>query len=103
MDRVDAGMHVCGCQEYEYTHMHSGKECACQCMRQGFDPYVGKIRWRRKWQPNPVFLPGISHEQRSLVGYNPRVAKESDTTKYTHTCMCITESLCCTLETNATL
>ena len=34
--------------------------------------------WRRKWQATPVFLPGISHGQRSLVGYNPRVAKESD-------------------------
>ena len=31
--------------------------------------------WRRKWQPTPVFLPGESHEQRSLVGYSPRVAK----------------------------
>ena len=31
--------------------------------------------WRRKWQPTPVFLPGESHGQRSLVGYSPRVAK----------------------------
>ena len=30
---------------------------------------VGKIPWRRKWQPTPVFLPGDSHGQRSLVGY----------------------------------
>ena len=35
----------------------------------GFNPWVGKILWRRKWQPNPVFLPGESHGQRSLVGY----------------------------------
>ena len=37
----------------------------------GFDPWVGKILWSRKWQPTPVFLPGKSHEQRSLVGYSP--------------------------------
>ena len=33
---------------------------------------VGKISWRRKWQPTPVFLPGKSHGQRNLVGYSPR-------------------------------
>ena len=38
--------------------------------RCGFDPWVGKIFWRRKWQPTPVFLPGESHGQRSLVGYS---------------------------------
>ena len=32
---------------------------------------VGKIPWRRKWQPTPVFLPGKSHGQRSLAGYSP--------------------------------
>ena len=36
-----------------------------------FDPWVGKIPWRRKWQPTPVFLPGKSHGQRGLVGYSP--------------------------------
>ena len=36
-----------------------------------FNPWVGKIPWRRKWQPTPVFLLGKSHEQRSLAGYNP--------------------------------
>ena len=40
-------------------------------MRQGFDPWVGKIPWSRKWQPTPVFLPGESHGQRSLVGSSP--------------------------------
>ena len=39
--------------------------------RHGFDPWVGKIPWRRKWQPTPVFLPGVSHSPRSLVGYSP--------------------------------
>ena len=37
-------------------------------------PWVKKIPWRRKWQPTPVFLPGQSHGQRSLVGYSPRGA-----------------------------
>ena len=49
----------------------SGKEPTCQCRRCGFDPWVGKIPWKRKWQATPVFLPGKSHGQRSLVGYRP--------------------------------
>ena len=52
--------------------------------RHGFDPWVGKIPWRRKWQPTPVFLPGESHERRSLVGYGPRGRKELDTTEWLH-------------------
>ena len=35
----------------------SGKEPACQCRRRGFDPWVRKIPWERKWQPTPVILP----------------------------------------------
>ena len=49
----------------------NGKESSCQCRRQGFDPWVEKIPWRREWQPTPVFLPGESHGQRSLTGYSP--------------------------------
>ena len=49
----------------------SGKESSCQCRRCGFDPWVRKIPCRRKWQPTPVFLPGESHGQRSLVGHSP--------------------------------
>ena len=41
-------------------------------MRRGFEPWVEKIPWRRKWQSNPVILPGESHGQRSLVGYRPQ-------------------------------
>ena len=41
--------------------------------------WVGKIPWRRKWQPTPVFWPGKSHGQRSLEGYSPWGRKESDT------------------------
>ena len=39
--------------------------------RPGFNPWVGKIPWRKKWQSTPVLLPGKSHGQRSLVGYSP--------------------------------
>ena len=52
----------------------SGKELACQCRRHkrlGFDPWVGKIPWRKAWQLTPVFLPGESLGQRSLAGYSP--------------------------------
>ena len=68
----------------------SGKEPTCQCRRHkryGFDPTIGKIPWRRAWQATPVFLPGESHGQRSLVGYGPWGHKELDTTeatKYPH-------------------
>ena len=39
--------------------------------RDRFNPWVGKIPWRRAWQLTPVFLPGESHGQRNLVGYSP--------------------------------
>ena len=48
-----------------------------QCKRHGFDPWVRKIPWRRKWQPTPVFLSEKSHGQRSLAGYSPQDGKES--------------------------
>ena len=50
-----------------------------QCRRYEFNPWVGKTLWRRKWQPAPVFLPGKSHGQRTLVAYSHGVA-ESDMT-----------------------
>ena len=50
-----------------------------------FDPWVGKIPWRREWQPTLVFLPGEFHGQRSLVGYSPWGRKESDMTEVTNT------------------
>ena len=46
----------------------------------GFDPWVGKIPWRRKWLPTPVFLPGQCHVQRNLAGCSPWGPKESDMT-----------------------
>ena len=47
------------------------KESTCQCRRRRFNRWVRKIPWRRKWQPTPVYLPGESHGQRSLVSYRP--------------------------------
>ena len=48
-----------------------GKESTCQCRKCGFDPWVEKIPWRRKWQPTLVFLSGKFHGQSSLAGYSP--------------------------------
>ena len=47
-----------------------------------FDLWIRNIRWRRKWQPTPVFLPGKFHGQKSLTGYSPWGCKESDTTEH---------------------
>ena len=49
-------------------------------MRFRFHPWVGKMPWRRTWQPTAVILPGESHGQRSPVGYSPWGHKELDTT-----------------------
>ena len=66
---------------WELPRWLSGKESTCQSRRHGFDPWVEKIPWRRKWHPTPVFLPGKSHRQRNLVRYSPWGCKELDTTK----------------------
>ena len=63
----------------------SGKEPTCQCRRYkrcGFDPWLQKILWKRKWQPTPIFLPGEFHGQRSLAGYSQWDCKELDTTEW---------------------
>ena len=62
----------------------SGKESAYQCKKHkrcGFNPWVKKIPWSRKWKPTPVFLPGESHGQRNLEGYSPWGCEESDMTE----------------------
>ena len=55
-----------------------------QCRIPGFDPWVRKIPWRRKWQSTLALLPGKSHGQRSLIGYSPWGRKESDTIERLH-------------------
>ena len=66
----------------------SGKESTCQRKRHqrlGFDPWVRKIPWSRKWQPTPVFFPGKSHGQRSLEGYSPWGSQRANVhIMYTH-------------------
>ena len=64
----------------------SGREFTCQCRRcrrHGFDPCFESIPWRKKWQPNPVFLPGKSQGQRSPEGYSSEGSEESDITEHT--------------------
>ena len=83
----------------------SGKEPACQCRRRkrcGFDPWVGKIPWRRAWQPSPVYLawrsprteepgnlqsmglPRVRHEWSDLARDGFRCTEEW--LSHTHTC-----------------
>ena len=52
--------------------------------RCGFDPWVGKIPWRRVWQPTALFFPGESNGQRNLVDYSPWGCKELDKTEATY-------------------
>ena len=54
-----------------------------KCRRREFNPWVGKILWKRAWQPTPEFLPAESHGQRSLVSYTPWGQKEWDQTEVT--------------------
>ena len=57
--------------------------------RPGFDPWVGKIPWRRERLPTPVFFPGKSHGQRILAGCSPRGHRETRLSDGAHTALCI--------------
>ena len=61
-----------------------GYSVCLECGRPGFSSWVGKIPWRRKWHPTPVFLPGESYGRRSLVGCSSWGRKESDMTEWLH-------------------
>ena len=77
---------------------YSGKEPASQCRRcrrHGFHPWVGKIPYRRKWQPTPVFLPGKFHGQQNLVGYSPWGHKELTQVSNWARTLGIPNSQCC--------
>ena len=63
------------CVSKVFPHSSISKIVCLQCRRPGFDSWVRKIPWRRKWQPIPVFLLGESHGQRSLAGYSLWVCK----------------------------
>ena len=81
------------CVTYFSMHISLGgsegksKSVCLQYGRPRLDPWVRKIRWRRKWQSTLVLLPGKSHGQRSLVGYSPWGHKELDTTERLHSCI----------------
>ena len=65
---------------YMCVYIYIWSSLVSQCRRRRFDCWVGKIPWRRKWQPTPVSLPGKSHGQGSLVGCSSWGRIESDTT-----------------------
>ena len=69
------------CLPCDFPGGSDGKRICLQFGRPGLNPWVGKIPWRRKWQPTPVFLPGESHRQRNLMGCSPWDCKESDVTE----------------------
>ena len=75
------------------------KKSTCQCRRPGFDPWLRKILWRRKWQPAPIFLPGKFHGREGRQAEVHRVAKSqtglsahanthTQTHTHTHTHIC---------------
>ena len=88
---IDKDTHLNSSWLLKLPRQLSGKESTCQCRRCrrcGFDPWVGKMPWRRKWQPTPVFWAAESHGQRSWVGHSPWGGKESDTTEHYHHTVC---------------
>ena len=74
-----------GLQWLAFPSSSDGKAIACHCKRAGFNLWVGKIPWRRKWQSTVVFLPGEFHGQRSLAGHSSQSRKESDMTEWRNT------------------
>ena len=66
---------LCTCIISGLPRWLSEKGFICQCRRCELSPWVGKIPWRRKWQPTPI-LPEKSLGQRSLAGYSPWGSKE---------------------------
>ena len=67
--------------KHELPWWLSGKESACECRRCGFNPWVRRTPWRRKWQPTLVFLPGKPHRQRNLGAKQSLGSKRSDVTQ----------------------
>ena len=68
---------------FNYNHLSPTWQCR-RCKRHRFEPWVGKIPWRRRWQSTLVFLPEKSHEQRIRVDYSPW-SQKSRTGLSTHT------------------
>ena len=68
---------------WSFSGGSDGKETACNAGDSGSIPALGRNTWRRKWQPTPVFLPGESQGQRSLIRCSPWGHKELDTAEAT--------------------
>ena len=68
-----------------------------------FYPWVGKIPWRRKWQPTSIFLPGESYGQGSLEGYSPYGCKELDLTEVTEVAHTVSGPVLSTLDASENL
>ena len=85
-----------------FLRWFSGKESACRyrrCKRRGFDSWVRKIPWSRKWYPTPVSLPGKEHGQGSLVVFShwgPKGVRHDLTTKQHHSMLEVIK--CCEKE-----
>ena len=73
----------CAPETYGFPNNSSGKESVCSARDAGLIPGLG--RFPGGGNGNPVFLPGKSHGQRSLVGYSPKGCRELDTTEHTQT------------------
>ena len=73
----NASIMLCGLPQWL-----GGLQCK-RCRRPRLNPWVGKIPWRRAWQPTPIFLPGEFHGQWSLAGYSPWACHITDTTEAT--------------------
>ena len=79
-----------------FPGVSDGRVCL-QCSGPEFDPWVGKILWKREQQPTPVFLPGEFPGQRSLVGYSPRGRRESHQTEATNSFTFCMQKVCVVL------
>ena len=92
-------------RKVELPRWLTGKESTCQCRRHkksGFDPWVGKILWSRKWQPTPVFSPRKFHGQRTLVDspWDYKRVGHDLATEHTHTLKKVTSTQACYLSPN---
>ena len=76
-------MYICACMYKSGLLCWLSSRVHLQCRRCGFDPWVRKIPWGRRWLPTPVFLPAESQGWRSLVGCRLWGRTESDTTEVT--------------------
>ena len=69
-------------ETYGLPRWHSGKESTYQCRRHGFHPWVGKVPWRRKWQPTQYSCLGNPMDTRAWWVTVHAVTKESDATEH---------------------